>query len=209
VSVWKIILSTLVIFMAGVLTGGLLVIIGFKLNPLHQARVAIEATPISTNSIGTNLPVVVAPVVTNPPPVVAAKPAASTTSTNANVGKPKAKAADFVPGQLNPWMAREKELLHRMDRELDLTPEQHSHIDTIISVSQERTRELWLPIAPAMNKEFQFLRKEIRDQLTDDQKVRFDSLMKPRQNPEKRKPSSNGSTTNSALALTNTQPSAD
>ena len=196
-SVWKIILSTLVIFMAGVLTGGLLVIIGFKLNPLHQARVAIEATPISTNGSLTNLPLAFAPVVTNLPPVLAAKPAASTNSTNANVGKRRTE------------MAREKELLHRMDRELDLTPEQHSHIDTIISVSQERTRELWLPIAPAMNKEFQFLRKEIRDQLTDDQKVRFDALMRPRQNPEKRKPFSNGSNTNSPLALTNAQPSAD
>jgi len=75
------------------------------------------------------------------------------------------------PSQLRLW-----ELLHRMDRELDLTSEQHEHIEKIIAGSQERTQKLWGPIAQEMRKETQSVCGEIREQLTPDQRKKFDNF---------------------------------
>ena len=121
---WKVILSTLVIFIAGIITGALLVT-----NVLHIKQNHFKPSNVSA---------------------VAA----------------------------NPWQVRNKELLRRMDRELDLTPEQHQHIEAIITAGQERTKLLWKPIAPLMNKEMQLVHSEIRDQLTPDQKKKFDAFAK-------------------------------
>ena len=92
----------------------------------------------------------------------------------------------------NPWQVRNKELLRRMDRELALTPEQHEHIEKIIANSQERTKALWKPIAPQMNKEMQSVCEEIRDELTAEQRKKFDSFSKTRQNHGQHRPATNG-----------------
>lgn len=126
---WKVILATLVIFGAGVVTGGLLV----------------------SYTVHSNL------VVTAPRPISGAT----------------------VQGT-NPWMQRARDLLRRMDRELDLTPEQHQRIEKLIAESAERTRALWKPIAPQMNKEMQMLHRDIRDELNSDQRSKFDELFKQR-----------------------------
>jgi Spy/CpxP family protein refolding chaperone len=128
VSSWKVILATLVIFGAGVVTGGLLV----------------------TYAVHTNL-------VSQPAP---------------------ARGQQAV----NPWLQRSRELLRRMDRELNLAPEQHQRIERLIAQSAERTRILWKPIAPQMNKEMQILHREIRDELTPEQRPKYDELFKQRGN---------------------------
>lgn len=125
---WKVILATLVIFGAGVVTGGLLV----------------------SYAVHTNL------VVTAPKPIPAT-----------------------IQGT-NPWLQRARELLRRMDRELNLTPEQHQRIEKLIAESAERTRALWKPIAPQMNKEMQILHRDIRGELNPEQRPRFDEIFKPR-----------------------------
>jgi len=91
----------------------------------------------------------------------------------------------------NPWQVRTRELLHRMDRELALTPEQHKHIEKIIADSQERTKAIWKPIAPQMNKEIQSVCEEIREGLTPDQRKKFDNFAKARQNHGQHHPSTN------------------
>lgn len=128
---WKVILATLVIFGAGVVTGGLLV------------SYAVHANQ-------------------NPPKQVYAQPA------------------------LNPWQMRSRDLLRRMERELDLTPGQRKHIEKIIADSQERTKALWKPIAGPMNKEMQRLLGEIRDELSPEQRQKFNELAKPGQGPKRR-----------------------
>jgi Spy/CpxP family protein refolding chaperone len=143
VNAWKVIVSTLVIFIAGAVTGGLLV--------TNAGRVWHN----------------------NPNP------------------------AQYA----NPWQVRNKDLLRRMDRELDLTPDQHHHIETIISTSQERTKDLWKPIAPQMNREMQFVRKEIREELTPEQRTKFDTLLKPRALNQERRHALTNST---PVAPTNT-----
>ncbi len=124
-SAWKVILATLVIFGAGVVTGGLLV------------SYAVHANQIAPKQV-------------------------------------------YAQPVLNPWQLRSRDLLRRMDRELDLTPEQRKHIGEIIADSQERTKALWKPIAGPMNKEMQRLMGEIRDQLSPDQRQKFNELAKPR-----------------------------
>lgn len=83
---------------------------------------------------------------------------------------------------VNPWQLRNKELLRRMDRELALTPEQHDHIEKIIANSQERTKALWKPIAPQMNREMQSVCEEIREELTPEQRKKFQTFSKARAN---------------------------
>ncbi|HZQ48050.1 MAG TPA: hypothetical protein VFC07_13620 [Verrucomicrobiae bacterium] len=150
---WKVILATLVIFGAGVITGGLLV------------SYAVHANQ-------------------NPPRQIIAQPA------------------------LNPWQVRSRDLLRRMDRELDLTPEQRKHIEKIIADSQERTKALWKPIAGPMNKEMQRLFGEIRNELSPDQQHKFNELAKPGPGLNRRHLSTNppavGTTTN--LSFTNALP---
>ena len=133
---WKVILATLVIFGAGVITGGLLV----------SYAVHANQTPLKQ---------------------VVAQPAA------------------------NPWQLRSRELLRRMDRELDLTPEQRKHIEKIIADSQERTKAIWKPIAGPMNREVQRTVGEIRDELTPEQRQKFNELAKPGQVQIRRRLSTN------------------
>jgi Spy/CpxP family protein refolding chaperone len=71
-------------------------------------------------------------------------------------------------------------LLKRMDRELALTPEQDAQIKQIISASQERSRELWKPVAQAMSTETASACEQIREVLTPEQQEKFDVLSKSR-----------------------------
>jgi Spy/CpxP family protein refolding chaperone len=132
VNTWKVILATLVIFGAGVMTGGLLV------NYAVHTNLVITPTkpiPVTVQGMGTGT---------------------------------------------NPWSQRARELLRRMDRELNLTPEQHQRIEKLIAESAERTRMLWKPIAPQMSKEMQILHRDMREELTPEQRPRFDEIFKPR-----------------------------
>ena len=156
---WKVILSTLVIFIAGVITGGLLVTNAFRVK---------ESRPKQIN-VGNN-----------------------------NVA--------------NPWLTRNKELLRRMDRELELTPEQHERIERIIDASQERTKFLWKPIMPQMSKEMQLAHSQIRDELTADQKKKFDGFVRQHPAQERHRLGTNalsGNVTNSSSSsniVTNAAP---
>jgi len=138
---WKVILATLVIFGAGVITGGLLVGHADHLNLVNAA----PPKPI-------NLP---------------------------------------GGGGGNPWQARSIQLLRRMDRELNLTPEQHATIENYIAVSQERTKDLWKPISQQMGKEMRRVRGLIREELTPEQQVKFDELIKPHPPADKRRTQTN------------------
>ncbi len=148
---WKVILSTLVIFGAGVITGGLLVTYALRANQFRPRLAGGLAT--------------------------------------------------------NPWQLRSRDLLHRMDRELELTPGQHETIAKLITDSQERTKALWKPIAPRMNREMQRLHEEIRDELTPEQRGKFDELLKQRQAQMRGRFATNApSLTNANSLSTNAQP---
>lgn len=80
---------------------------------------------------------------------------------------------------------RKVELMGCVQRELDLTPEQHARIEKIISDSQERIRDLWDEVAPDIHDEYEDVKKKLYDQLTPEQKKRFDELMRQQQHSHK------------------------
>ena len=122
---WKVIIATLVIYGAGVITGGLLV---------NYTSVRANVRPV-------------------------------------NRQQPMMQAA-------TPWQVRNRELLRRMERELNLTAAQRTNIDQAIIASQERTKVLWRPIVPQMNREMLTLHDQIRAQLSPEQQKVFDDLVR-------------------------------
>jgi Spy/CpxP family protein refolding chaperone len=80
---------------------------------------------------------------------------------------------------------RKVELMGRVQKDLDLTPEQHARIEKIIGDAQERIRDLWDQVAPDIHDEYDDFQKKLCNELTPDQKKRFDALMKAQQHSHK------------------------
>ncbi len=124
---WKVIFATVVIFGAGVITGGLLV------NYVHNSRPKAVHKPMAEmHAPATNQ---------------VARPADS----------PKLRAPEILS----------KQLLQRLQDELQLAPEQNAAIQKIISEGQNRIRKV-----------IQDSRLEIRAVLAPDQQQEFDDLMR-------------------------------
>ena len=81
---------------------------------------------------------------------------------------------------------RKVELMGRVQKDLDLSPEQHARIEKIIEDSQERIRDLWEQVAPDIHDEYDDVQKKVCQELTPEQKKTFDDLMKKQQ--QKKKP---------------------
>jgi Spy/CpxP family protein refolding chaperone len=80
---------------------------------------------------------------------------------------------------------RRVELMGRVQKDLDLTPEQHARIEKIVGDAQERIRDLWDQVAPDIHDEYDDVQKKLCGELTPDQKKRFDELMKAQQHSHK------------------------
>jgi Spy/CpxP family protein refolding chaperone len=82
-----------------------------------------------------------------------------------------------LPGfaQLQP---QRPEFLKRLDRQLELTSEEHDQIVKIMTASRERTAPLWEKIAPQMGDELKKVRDEIRRVLTPEQRKKWADLNK-------------------------------
>jgi Spy/CpxP family protein refolding chaperone len=83
---------------------------------------------------------------------------------------------------------RKVELMGRVQKDLDLTPEQHVRIEKIIEDSQGRIRDLWDQVAPDIHDEYDDVQKKVCQELTPDQKKTFDDLMKKQQHLKKPAP---------------------
>ena len=105
-----------------------------------------------------------------------APPAPATTRTAAHSSQPP----------LSLEQLRKVELMGRVQKDLDLSPEQHARIEKIIEESQERIRDLWDQVAPDIHDEYEDVQKKVCQELTPDQKKTFDDLMKKQQ--QKKKP---------------------
>ena len=70
------------------------------------------------------------------------------------------------------------EFLRRMERDLNLTAEQRERVDKILKESQEQTRRIMEPVAPALHAEIQRTKEAFRQALTPEQQTRFDELLK-------------------------------
>jgi Spy/CpxP family protein refolding chaperone len=124
------------------------------------------------------------------------QPLAATTATNVPVvSTNRGPLPTFAQLQL-----QRPEFLKRLDRQLELTPEQHEDIVKIMTASRERTAPLWYAIAPQMRDEMKRIRGEIRKLLTPEQRKKWTELNK-RGNarpdrPEPATPSDSGTNSN-------------
>jgi hypothetical protein len=73
---------------------------------------------------------------------------------------------------------RKVELMGRVQKDLDLTPEQHARIEKIIGDAQERIRDLWDQVAPDIRDEYDDVQKKLCGELTPEQSKLFIDLMK-------------------------------
>jgi Spy/CpxP family protein refolding chaperone len=80
---------------------------------------------------------------------------------------------------------RKVELMGRVQKDLDLTPDQRARIEKIIGDSQARIRDLWDQVAPDIHDEYDDVQKKLCDELTPEQRKRFNELMKERQHSHK------------------------
>ena len=166
---WKVILATLVIYAAGVVTGGLLV------NHTEEPRGHRPHPPVA------RLPEV-RPAEARPP----LAPATTNLGTN-NFPRPEGGsnrlAFPFGGRSFNhEGMERmNREFLERLDRELQLTPDQHKDVAHLMDEGQKHAKEIWDKFNPEMREVMKATNEKIREVLTPDQKKRFEELMKVKQ----------------------------
>ncbi len=146
---WKVILATVVIFGAGVLTGGLLV--------------NYVTHPHSKNP-------------RRPPANVAARPSTNNAAPGRSPELPAPRMAERMG----------KQFVQQLNDTLKLTPEQREKIGKIISNGQDRNHEIWTNVAPKMRAVMQEVNQQIRAELTQEQLVQFEELLK---RPPQRRPS--------------------
>jgi len=152
VNSWKVILATVVIFAAGVITGGLLV------NHVNDTRPDTVDPSASVSS--------------------AHVPADNHTPTRP-LEVPLPRLAERLS----------KEFVRRLDKTLHLTMVQSNAIAAIVAEGQERNHVIWTNVAPQMRKVMQDVNQQIRAELTPEQLMQFEELMKP--HPPKRPPATN------------------
>ena len=150
--IWKVILATLVIFGAGVITGGLLVGVADGVRERRQHWLEAHKFKFQQAKI---------------------TPVGNTNHEPARL---------MMPSGVPPRRQFPKDFLDRLDHELKLTPDQHQQIDGVLDEGQKRTKVLWERIAPEVRDELKISREKILNLLTPDQKIRFEELMKPRAN---------------------------
>jgi Spy/CpxP family protein refolding chaperone len=78
------------------------------------------------------------------------------------------------------WGVSRTQFVDKMNRHLDLTPEQCGRIDKIMKESHDRMAKLWEPIAPLARQETKNVREQIFTVLTPGQCSKFDEVFKPK-----------------------------
>jgi Spy/CpxP family protein refolding chaperone len=95
--------------------------------------------------------------------------------------RPQRAGISLRTGQLpTPGLLR-IELLRRLERELELTPEQREPIDRILRGGQERMKKLMETVEPRRREEYRKTVEEFRAVLTPEQRKRLDVLLKQQQ----------------------------
>ncbi len=122
-NIWKVIFATVIIFGAGVITGGLLV------NYVHLS----EHHPITRKT-------------TNP------------NQSATNVAATSIRLSEVL----------NKTFLSKLDTALTLSPEQHKCIEKLIAAGQEPMRKVMVDVS-----------HNIREQLTPEQRKKYDEMLKP------------------------------
>lgn len=173
VNTWKLIAATLLIFAAGVLTGGVAVgLAGWMTRDNPSPPAPTHLSPDSMPEAG--------PVRSRP---------SSTRSTrfprpgNSNLlGTPASDGSQTNVSrrdrQVRPPGWTRMEVMRRLQDELDLEPDQRVELETLFQTTEQRMRAHWSPVAPAVQTELRTLREEIAKILTETQQTRFEELLR-------------------------------
>lgn len=145
---WKVILATLVIFIAGIVTGGLLVSYSDRAQQKHHRYWPRDLTHRRSDS--------------------------ESPATNSRAPVWPLRMAGALPQGLR------MDFLQILSREIQLTEEQRSRIEKIITEGQDRNQQLWHRMLPEMRREMQDTKERIRAVLNPEQIKRFEELMKQR-----------------------------
>lgn len=85
-----------------------------------------------------------------------------------------------VTGQPAPFNGdHRRNYLQRLDKEVQLTPEQRAKIEKILADGQERMKKLWEPVAPKAKDEYKRTRQEISEILTPEQREKMKNMRRP------------------------------
>jgi Spy/CpxP family protein refolding chaperone len=79
-----------------------------------------------------------------------------------------------------PWRHDRMDFMGRIEKQLDLTPEQQERVHDIMQQSQERTRPVWELMGPILREELENVRNEIRAELTPEQQRKYHNPLKAR-----------------------------
>jgi hypothetical protein len=154
-NVWKIVCATLVIFIAGIVTGVVLVRLGERgSRPWNRpSREAISQSHVPTN-----------PPLANP----------------LHPGNPNPPNLNN-PGNVAPL---NREFVPMLERQLRLSPKQREEVERIMKATQERIRDLRMSVEPEIRKEMRQTQEQIRGVLTPEQRDLYQRLMKRQQKRE-------------------------
>ncbi|MSU27610.1 MAG: hypothetical protein CK546_07600 [Pedosphaera sp.] len=98
------------------------------------------------------------------------------------------RAAAKPAQQLTYNQIQRAEFLGRLQKQLDLTPEQHDRIGHLIRDSNQRTKPYWDPVAAKMKEEVRTVTEKIHAELTPEQSAKFDAEIKASRVPKKLDP---------------------
>jgi len=79
------------------------------------------------------------------------------------------------PGRHAPHMMATL-ILHRLDHELDLTPQQHEAVKQILDVREQRVNALMSNVRPQIRQQIDATNAEIEKVLTPEQRVKFQQM---------------------------------
>jgi hypothetical protein len=82
------------------------------------------------------------------------------------------------------WQLQRLQFFKRMQKQLNLAPEQQEQIDKIMRESQERVKPLWDQIGPQMDEELKRVRQEVTEVLNPEQQKKMNELMHRGRKPE-------------------------
>ncbi|MDQ6631812.1 MAG: hypothetical protein M3Y82_08640 [Verrucomicrobiota bacterium] len=94
--------------------------------------------------------------------------------------RPSHPPPNLPPRNSYPVHLQRMEFLRKMDKQLNLTTNQHERIEKIIKKSQERTKPLYEQINPQLRDELKKVRDQIREELTPAQREKFAEVLKPK-----------------------------
>jgi hypothetical protein len=155
VNTWKVILATLVIFVAGIVTGG--VMVGFGVRTKERATRQVEKNRPNPNREFPN-----APMGMNPG------------------GNPNRDPRPLNFPQNRQTRLLSQEFLEKLHEEVQLTTGQRERIQEVIAEGQLRNKEIMERVTPELRREMGETQKRIRQILTEPQRVKFEELMKQR-----------------------------